>query len=356
MSIIDLHIHLHIQILLSAAFEADVPAALRIKLFINPPAESGNFSLKQKRLWHFSPKGIDQTSLVSTLKEFQRYFDTTNCLEVSYFDGEEEMLFLKDEDLKEACRYFVLCYQQYENYQAFMKIYLTEKLQQNAHSRIIKLPEADIRPFEGLYKKLTATPSRRVVSETTVTSSNDEKLEHMKVKITKEYNVEDVQAEVIDKSSIKCASCKVVVKLGKPYNIHNFKKHRQRCQKVHSKGTQSISTLFLAMTAVAEEVRSKSEAIIVECQKLKDEGFVLDTLLKALQKVAEKPCSLDAVAADIQGLCLEAVATKTHPLFLCFIDLCDAGRVTVDSEPEVDESNVNSEYDEDDASEEGSVL
>ena len=64
---------------------------------------------------------------------------------------------------------------------------------------------------------------------TSVTSSNDEKLEHMKVKITKEYNVEDVQAEVIDKSSIKCTSCKVVVKLGKPYNIHNFKKHRQRC-------------------------------------------------------------------------------------------------------------------------------
>ena len=49
---------------------------------------------------------------------------------------------------------------------------------------------------------------------TSVTSSNDEKLEHMKVKITKQYNVEDVQAEVIDKSSIKCASCKVVVKLG----------------------------------------------------------------------------------------------------------------------------------------------
>lgn len=137
----------------------------------------------------------------------------------------------------------------------------------------------------------------------------------------------------------------MIIKLGKPYNIHNFKKHRERCQKTASTGTQSIATLFLAMTAVAQQVRSKAEAMIAKCQQLKDDGLTIDDLLETLRKVAEKPSSLDAVAGEIKQLCLEAVETREHPLFLCFVELCDAGKVEVGSESSVENSGSSSDDD-----------
>lgn len=269
-----------LRMLFSAAFESNVPSTLKIKLFPNPPDGNGNYSLKQKRIWHFSPAEKDEMSLASTLKLFQGYFGTTNSVEVSYFDGEEEMSILKDEDLREACSYFVQCYRQFENYQAFVKIYLTERVKQNTSSAIVKLPEGNLRSAGNLYKKITAAPSVPNVSGSTVSTTKDQKLDKMKLKVTKEYNAREVQAEVVDKSSIKCANCKMIIKLGKPYNIHNFKKHRERCQKTASTGTQSIATLFLAMTAVAQQVRSKAEAMIAKCQQLKDDGLTIDDLLE----------------------------------------------------------------------------
>lgn len=257
--------------LFSAAFECNVPSTLKIKLFLNPPDGNGNYSLKQKRIWHFSLAEKGEMSLASTLKLFQGYFGTTNSVELSYFDGEEEMSILKDEDLSEACSYFVQCYRQFENYQAFVKIYLTERVKQNTSSAIVKLPEGNLRSAGKLYKKLTAAPSVPNVSGSTVSTTKNQKLDKMKLKVTKEYNAREVQAEVVNKSSIKCANCKMISKLGKPYNIHNFKKHRERCQKTASTGTQSIATLFLAMTAVAQQVRSKAEAMIAKCQQLKDD-------------------------------------------------------------------------------------
>ena len=74
----------------------------------------------------------------------------------------------------------------------------------------------------------------------------------MKIKVNKEFNVKEIQGEVLDKFGIKCIGCKKVVKLGKPYNIHNFRKHFKRCQKIDSRaGTQSIASLFLAMAAIS---------------------------------------------------------------------------------------------------------
>ena len=262
------------------------------------------------------------------------------------------MLILKDEDLSEACSYFLHCYRQFENYQAYMKIYVTEKVKQVLTSAIVKLPEGNSRPSENLYKKLTAAPSPNAVAAT-VTLTCDEKLDTMKVKITKEFNSKEVQAEVIDKSSIKCACCQMVVKLRKPYNIHNFKKHRERCQKMDSAGTQSIATLFMAMTAVAQRVKSKAETMIAECQNLKDNGLSIDNLLETLQKVAEKPSCLDSVTGEIKRFCLEAVETRRHPLFISFTELCDAGKVTIESESSDDDGGSSGR---DDESEEGSVL
>lgn len=178
--------------LFSAAFESNVPSTLKIKLFLNPPDGNGNYSLKQKRIWHFSPAEKDEMSLASTLKLFQGYFGTTNSVEVSYFDGEEEMSILKDEDLREACSYFVQCYRQFENYQAFVKIYLTERVKQNTSSAIVKLPEGNLRSAGNLYKKITAAPSVPNVSGSTVSTTKDQKLDKMKLKVTKEYNAREV--------------------------------------------------------------------------------------------------------------------------------------------------------------------
>ena len=87
-------------------FEARVLSTLRIKLLLNPPDSSGRFSLNQRCLWHLTVSDKDRLSLEKTIKSSQDYFNTKNWLELSYFDGEEQMVIVKDEDLREACNFF----------------------------------------------------------------------------------------------------------------------------------------------------------------------------------------------------------------------------------------------------------
>lgn len=61
----------------------------------------------------------DQLLLATAIELFKSYFGTSNYLELSYFDGEGGMLILKNEDLKEACSYFVQCYRDFDNYQDY---------------------------------------------------------------------------------------------------------------------------------------------------------------------------------------------------------------------------------------------
>ena len=67
----------------------------------------------------------------------------------------------------------------------------------------------------------------------------------------------------------------------------------------------------------------------------------------------EKPSCLDSVAGEIKRLCLEAVETRRHPLFISFTELCDAGKVAIESESSEDDSDSSGR---DDESEEGSIL
>lgn len=99
---------------------------MRVKLFLNPPNVKGEYSLDQKRLWYFTPDATTELCLASTVKLFKGCFQSKHCLELSYFDGEEEMAILKDEDLQEACHYFVSCYRQFDNYQQFLKLFVND--------------------------------------------------------------------------------------------------------------------------------------------------------------------------------------------------------------------------------------
>lgn len=203
-----------------------------------------------------------------------------------------------------------------------MKIYVKETLKQASSHVTAKLPKGTSRHASNLYKQLTTGRSSNVA---------DLKLEKMKVKVSKECNASEVQAEVLSKVAIKCTNCKKVVKLGKPHNDHNFKKHLRRCSKTDTIGMQSISTLFLALTAIAQQVKSKAVRMIAECNTLKDNGRMVDALIKSLQQVVEKPSSLESVAEEIKHQTLEAVESKEHPLYNHFIDLCIAGKIDMES-------------------------
>lgn len=137
-----------------------------------------------------------------------------------------------------------------------MKIYVKEALRQAPSPATAKFGRGTSRHASSLYKQLTTGRSSNVV---------DSKLEKMKIRVSKEFNAGEVQAEALDKYSIECVNCKVI-KLGKPYNLHNFKKHLKRCSKNDASGTQSIATLFLALTAVAQQVKSKAEEMIADAK------------------------------------------------------------------------------------------
>lgn len=304
---------------------------------MNPPDVSGKCPLERKRLWYFTSAKKDQLLLATTIELFKSYFGTSNYLELSYFDGEEGMLILKNEDLKEACSYFVQCYRDFDNYQDYLKIYVNEKLKPQVSPTVtVKLPEGTSTQAKSLYNLLTTEPRSNVAAS---------KLDKMKIKLNKEFNVKEIQGEVLDKSGIKCIGCKKVVKLGKPYNIHNFRKHFKRCQKIDSRaGTQSIASLFLAMAAISQQVKSKAEKMIAECHILKDNGEAVEELMESLLQVVKKPSSLDAVAGEIKRQTLEAVKSKDHPLYKHFTALCVAGKV--DDENSSEETTTTSSSDE----------
>ena len=249
------------------------------------------------------------------------------------------MLILKNEDLKDACSYFVQCYRDFDNYQDFLKIYVNEKLKLQVSPTVtVKLPEGTSTQAKGLYSLLTTAPRSNAAAS---------KLDKMKIKVNKEFTAKEIQGEVLDKSGIKCSGCKKVVKLGKPYNIHNFRKHFKRCEKIDSRaGTQSIASLFLAMAAISQQVKSKAEEMIAECHILKDNGEAVQELIESLLQVVKKPSSLDAVTGEIKHETLEAVKSKEHPLYKHFTALCVAGKVEIDDESSSEETTTASSSDE----------
>jgi hypothetical protein len=339
-----------------SGFEAKVPDTLRIKLLLNPPDVHGRFSLNQRRLWLLTIGDIDQLILEKVINSFQEYFNTNNWLELSYFDGEEQMLIVKDDDLREACNYFVECYKHFENYQVFLKVFLTEKLSKQAErTTIVKLPERTINPAEAMYKSLTGsgTAFRNQANggnESQPQDTNDEKLKRMTVKVTNSFNTREVNVKVIDRVTLKCMKCNKLIKLGKAYNIHNMKKHRTRCVKLPA-DNQSIANLFLAMTAVTQKTKSKADTMIEMCRNMAPEtnDVALSELLDKLQEVANRPACLDvAFAKTLRDLCLEVeTVDASHPLYICFTELCEAAKVVIsaDSEHEEDSSNSDKESD-----------
>ncbi len=82
---------------------------------------------------------------------------------------------------------------------------------------------------------------------------------------------------------------------------------------------QSVSTLFMAMTAIAQKVRAAGEKIMTECEKVKQNNEAIDdidSLLWILEGVVEKPLCLDSVTSDMKDCCVSALGTRTmeHPL------------------------------------------
>ena len=321
-------------------FSFEAPDTLRIKLLLNPPDANGRFSLNQRRLWHL--KTCDNGKLIKdkTIKSFQEYFNTNNWLELSYFDGEEQMLILKDDDLREACKYFAECCKHFENYQVFLKVFLAEKLSKQAERTTnVKLPETTVKSARAMYKALTESVKSDTgfrneangENESELQDTNDEKLKQMAVKVTNSFNTKEVNVKVINRVTLKCRKCSKLIKLGKAYNIHNMKKHRTRCCKLAA-DDQSIANLFLAMTAVAQKTKSKAEPMIEMCWSIvPDTNYLsLSEFLNKLREVANKPACLDVVfARTLQDLCLELVNDKRHPLYICFTELCEAAKILI---------------------------
>lgn len=129
------------ELILPTVPEISIPRTLRVKIFLNPPDVNGKYPLDKKRMWHFPQAEKDQLSLTPTINLFKSYFRSSNSLELSYFDGDEEMPIVKDEDLKEACMYFVQCYRDFDNYQDFLKIYVKEAPKQASSHITAKLPK-----------------------------------------------------------------------------------------------------------------------------------------------------------------------------------------------------------------------
>lgn len=131
------------------------------------------------------------------------------------------MLIVKDEDLTEACNFFVECYRQYENYQSFLKIILTEKLSKEVEKMTIaKMPENTVKTAEAMYKTLirpvdSVTTENSVFVEPIPEDVNDAKLERMTVKVAKSFNAKEINVKVIDKFTLKCMTCNKHIKLGK---------------------------------------------------------------------------------------------------------------------------------------------
>lgn len=149
---------------------------------------------------------IDQLILEKTINSFQEYFNTNNWLELSYFDGEEQMLIVKDDDLREACNYFVECYKHFENYQDFLKVFLTEKLRKQAErTAIVKLPESTIKSAGVMYKALTGSVKSGTMfrneanggTELELQNTDDEKLKRMT------FNTREVNVKMINRVTIK---------------------------------------------------------------------------------------------------------------------------------------------------------
>lgn len=261
------------------------------------------------------------------------------------------MLIVKDEDLTEACNFFVECYRQYENYQCFLKIILTEKLSKEVEKMTIaKMPENTVKTAEAVYKTLirpadSVTTENSVFVEPIPEDVNDAKLERMTVKVAKSFNAKEINVKVIDKFTLKCMTCNKHIKLGKAYNLHNMKKHRKQCVNLAT-GNQSIATLFLTMTAVAEQTRSKAEDMIKFCRSMDtNNDIALSELVDELQKVAEKPAYFNvSVANSMRDLCLQ-VENTMHPLYTCFTELCEAGKIVLlpDVENETGSSNSDEE-------------
>ena len=176
---------------------------------------------------------------------------------------------------------------------------------------------------------------------------DDAKLQRMTVKITKSFNAKDVTVKVIDKFTLKCMTRNRHIKLGKTYNVHNIKKHGKRCVNLAT-GNESIATLFLTMTAVAEQTKSKAENMIQFCRTMDINDISLSHLIDKLQKVAEKPAYFNAsLAKSMRDLCLEVGKSTMHPLYMRFTELCEAGKIVlstdVESEADSDEESEESE-------------
>lgn len=103
-------------VLIIVGIEADLPDALRIKIFMNPPDEHGNYPTERKRQWYVNTTEITDLTLRATIKLWQEYFQTRHHLKVYYHDGEELMDSINDRDLREACTYFKESFCRYENY------------------------------------------------------------------------------------------------------------------------------------------------------------------------------------------------------------------------------------------------
>ena len=107
-----------------------------------------------------------------------------------------------------------------------------------------------------------------------------------------------------------------------------MKKHRKRCVNL-AIGNQSIATLFLTMTAVAEQTRSKAKDMFKFSRNMDTNDIALSELVDELQKVAEKPAYFNvSVANSMRDLCLQVEGTM-HPLYTCFTELCEAGKIVL---------------------------
>ncbi|XP_048590524.1 uncharacterized protein LOC125573792 [Nematostella vectensis] len=318
------------------AFTAIQPTTLKIKVFKNPPDASGRYALENKRLWHVNASNIGELTLAKTTKQFKEYFNTKNELKLSYFDGEEEMLILKNEYLIETCSFFLQCFQKYENHTEFLKISATETMADTLSTTSVKFAVQNKASVLSMYNAATrSAPQQKTNTNgpTGETESRDyKKMQKMKVKVSNEFNCKEEQADMISKSEIKCTACKCVIKLGKPFNIHNFRRHTRRCKKIDGQASKSISSLFMAMTAIAQRVSDKAKEMVEYVLKLRNKGESsndsIDVLLTVLDGVADRPCTLEAATDDIKRLCLKVVGSSAHPLLVHLSELCEEGNIS----------------------------
>ncbi|EDO37319.1 predicted protein [Nematostella vectensis] len=159
----------------------------------------------------------------------------------------------------------------------------------------------------------------------------------MKVKVSNELNGKEEQADVISKSEIKCTAYKCEIKLGKPFNIHNFRRDTRRCKKIEGESLTKRRKWW----NISLNLGTKENHRMIQ--------------LTVLDGVADRPCTLEAATDDNKRLCLNVFGSSAHPLLVHLSELCEEGNINEPNDSD-EEQRSTSEGDDEEEDQDNSLL